>query len=221
MNHRGGDRLTDSSILFADLAGFTALTEAHGDSRATDLLERFYEVSRRALTGGARVVKTIGDAVMVWAPTPLDLVATAVNLRRAVDTVPRWPAVRAGAHHGPILERNGDCFGATVNVASRVVAHATSGQLLCTRAIVEGIASSPFEFRALGAVSLKNVHYPVELFELVEGAITAEIDCVCRMRIDPATAPSCLSFEGRTYWFCSRKCAETFAADPSAFLQPG
>lgn len=213
--------MVDCSILFADLAGFTALTEAHGDSSATDLLERFYEVARRALSGGARIVKTIGDAVMVCAPTPLDLVTTAVNIRRAVDAEPQWPGVRAGAHHGPMIERGGDCFGATVNVASRIAAHATSGQLLCTRAVVDGVASSPFTFRTLGAVSLKNVHDAFELFELVEGTIPNEIDPVCRMRVDPVKALAHLSFEGKTYWFCSFKCAQAFAAEPSAFLRPG
>ncbi len=214
--------MADCSILFADLAGFTALTEAHGDTAATDLLDRFYDASSRALTEGARVVKTIGDAVMVCAPTATSCIKTAVALRRAIDATPSWPALRAGMHCGPVVERAGDCFGATVNVAARVAAQARGGQLLCTRAMVDAVPAGGFPFRPMGEALLKNVYDAVELFELGDEASTAAtaLDPVCRMRVDPATAPAHLAFEGKTYWFCSFKCVQAFVADPLAILRP-
>lgn len=215
--------MADTSILFADLSGFTALTEAHGDAAAADLLERFYALSTGALVDGARLVKTIGDAVMIAAPTAAAAARTAVQLRKAIDRQPEWPALRAGLHAGPVVERGGDCFGATVNVAARVAAHARAGQILCTRAVVTALAATPLAFRSLGGVHFKNVHEPLEVFELLDEAQAGplEVDPVCRMRVDPAAAPGRLPFEGRAYFFCSFRCAQAFAADPSAYVQSG
>lgn len=218
--------MADSSILFADLAGFTALTEAHGDAAATDLLDRFYQLATTALSGGARLVKTIGDAVMVTAPTADAIIQTAVRLLDATSNEPTWPALRVGVHCGPLLERGGDCFGATVNVAARVTSHARAGQILCTRSVVRAVAASGHAFRhafrPLGEVHFRNVHDAVEVFELVDDTSSAlgEVDPVCRMRVDPATAPARLPYLGRTFSFCSFRCAQAFAAEPSTFFTP-
>lgn len=213
---------TEATVLFADLSGFTALTEAHGDLAATDLLERFYTFAASALTDGARMVKTIGDAVMISAPSPVAAMKTAMLLRHAIHAEPTWPSLRAGLHAGPVVEREGDSFGATVNVAARVAAHARAGQILCTRAVVRALTATEFVFRPLGAVRLKNVHEALELFELVDGAPSAlvEIDPVCRMRLDPIKALHHLPFGGRTFFFCSRRCADAFAAEPAAWPLP-
>lgn len=209
----------EATVLFADLSGFTALTEAHGDLAAADLAERFYSLAASALSGGARVVKTIGDAVMISAPSAVAAMKTAMLLRHAILAEPTWPSVRAGLHAGPVVEREGDIFGATVNLAARVGAHARAGQILCTRAVVRALTATEFVFRPLGPVHLKNVHEALELFELVDGAPSAlvEIDPVCRMRLDPLKALHHLPFRGRTFFFCSRACAEAFAADPAAW----
>lgn len=211
--------MPDASILFADLAGFTALTEAHGDLAATELLERFYALAAASLTGGARLVKTIGDAVMIHAPSCDAAVETATRLRRAIDASPGWPALRVGVHCGPVLERGGDCFGATVNVAARVAAYAHAGQVLCTRATARAVDATR-TFRPLGEVHFKNVHEGVEVFELLEApAPASDVDPVCRMRLDAAAAPARLPYAGRTFSFCSFDCARAFAADPAAYAQ--
>lgn len=217
-----GERVSDPSILFADIAGFTALTEAHGDEHAATMAERYYEMARASLSGGAQLVKTIGDAVMIWAPEPLSTVRTALRLMSAVDGEPSWPALRAGAHAGPVVERSGDFFGTTVNTAARVAAHAQSGQLLCTRAVVRGLTATEFAFRPVGDLQLKNLLEPVTVFELADEAAmaSADIDPVCRMRVDRLRAPARLPFRGQTHSFCSLKCARSFAADPLAYLRP-
>ena len=92
------------SVLFADLAGFTALTEAHGDGDAADVADRFTAVASAALAPGARVVKTIGDAVMIVAPDARAGLETALGVLRAVDAESTFPGVRIGLHVGPVVE---------------------------------------------------------------------------------------------------------------------
>lgn len=214
--------MSDATIVFVDIAGFTALTEAHGDDHAATMLVRYYALAAASLCDSARIVKHIGDAVMIWAPTPLAAVRSALRLMRAVDSEPGWPALRVGVHAGPVVERSGDYFGTTVNTTARVAAHAHSGQLLCSRAVVRGLASTEFAFRPLGDLQLKNLHEPVTVFELADEAsmAAADLDPVCRMRVDRARAPARLPFRGQSYSFCSLKCAQAFAADPLSYVKP-
>src|SRR5688572_31417147 len=97
---------------FIDLAGFTAHTEEHGDEDAADLATRFFEITRAALGPNDRLVKTIGDAVLVTAPDPESGLALVERLLTDVAAEPRFPALHAGLHHGPAVERGGDGFGA-------------------------------------------------------------------------------------------------------------
>lgn len=113
------DERGERAVLFADLAGFTALTEAHGDLGAADVAGRFAELARSVLLEDARVVKTIGDAVMVVASDARVGLEIAMRLLRSVDGEADFPGVRLGLHAGPVVERAGDVFGATVNVAAR------------------------------------------------------------------------------------------------------
>lgn len=86
---------TPLTFLFADLAGFTALTETHGDEDAADVVARFYDLTRASLIGESRLMKTIGDAVMIVADQPQAAVLTALRL---------VAAVRAGLHSGSAAE---------------------------------------------------------------------------------------------------------------------
>src|SRR2546425_308637 len=105
-----GDRPLVRAVLFADLAGFTALTEAHGDVDAAEVATRFSALASAALTGNTRIVKTIGDAVMIVANEARDAAETALSLLRAVDAEPLFPTVRIGLHVGPVVERASDVF---------------------------------------------------------------------------------------------------------------
>lgn len=211
------------SFIFADLAGFTALTETHGDDDATEVAARFYDLARASLNGDARLVKTIGDAVMIVADQTPDAVSTALRLVAAVRAETGFPAVRIGIHGGSAVERSGDYFGATVNLAARVAAYARSDQILCTEAIVECVRGRNIAIsHPAGMVSFKNVVQPVALFELEDIqhlAHSHEIDPVCRMTLDPNTAPAQLPFEGRLYHFCSFECAQKFAQNPAFYLK--
>jgi class 3 adenylate cyclase len=120
------------TFLFADLSGFTALTEAHGDEQAADLVGGFCVAVRRLLTAHhAFEVKTIGEALMLRTG---DAAAIRLGLCIVHDVGAQhgFPLVRVGMHTGPAVEREGDWFGATVNLAARVSAAASGGEALLT-----------------------------------------------------------------------------------------
>ncbi len=218
MNSHNSESL---AVLFADLSGFTALTETHGDRDASDIAERFYALAQESLTGDARLVKTIGDAVMIVAADPATAIGTALKLAASVEAEPGFPAVRVGVHLGPCIERRGDYFGATVNLAARVAAYARSDQVLCTESVAEAIR--PLNIAVIhpaGTGHFKNVSNAVPLFE-IEGlerrAAHSDIDPVCRMRLDPERAPARLPYGDRVYHFCSFNCAQKFARTPEVY----
>jgi adenylate cyclase len=211
-------------ILFADLEGFTAFTEAHGDHDAAYCAGRFYELAEAVLIGDARVIKTIGDAVMIVSSAPAIVVSIALNLGSIVDAEPEFPAIRAGLHSGPAVERGGDYFGAAVNLAARVTAYARSGQILCTEAVAAAIRDMPdIELHAEGLAHLKNIAQPVALFALERTArltSSRQIDPVCHMRLDPELAPARLPYGDKIYPFCSFGCAQKFAQSPETYHVP-
>ncbi len=132
------------------------------------------------------------------------------------------PAVRVGLHHGPAVERDGDFFGATVNLAARVSARAVGGEVLLTAqtaALAPAIDGVLYESR--GRQELRNVREPVELIAAVRtGDATPAhlaIDPVCQMAVDPDRAAGRLTYEDTTYFFCTLACAGGFARRPERF----
>src|SRR5437763_979325 len=122
------------AIAFADLAGYTRLTEEVGELEAVDAVERFVSAVEFTLPDEARVIKTIGDEVMIAGPDPSALTDWAVGFQRLHD---ERPEPRIGIHFGDALYRDGDYYGRDVNIASRVAARSAAGEVLVTRPIVE------------------------------------------------------------------------------------
>lgn len=216
-----GSRNDELAVVFVDLAGFTALTETHGDEQAADLVERFIGMVTESLGAGDRIVKSIGDAVMLTSPT----VSSAVSLVGAIvercDAARQFPAARAGLHFGPVVRRGDDVFGSTVNLAARVAAHAAAHQTLATSEISSAALSLGIAANSIGTVTLRNIGEPVELFELdtctSDGDVT---DPVCRMQVQPSAAASQMHHDGTSYWFCAPECAGRFATAPQRYLRP-
>jgi adenylate cyclase len=206
---------TEATFGFVDLAGFSALTEAHGDSEAVALLDRFEALTNDALGVGDRLVKTIGDAVMVVFPRPDAAVAALSRLFVALAET-ELPVARAGLHHGSAIERGGDYLGASVNLTARVAAQAQGGQVLVTTEVAEAARTSGVAVVDLGCFTLRNITEPVQLFELevVPAVAGTAIDPVCRMQVAIAEAAGRLRRRDHDYWFCSLKCVAAFAADP-------
>ncbi len=147
------------AIAFADLAGYTRLTEEAGELHALDVVERFTDEVATTLPNDARVIKTIGDEVMIVGSDPAALAAWAVGFQ----TLHPDPGPRIAAHYGYALYRDGDYYGREVNIAARVVARAAGGEVLVTRPIVE--ASGPeLEFDRIAEVRLKGFTGPTEIF---------------------------------------------------------
>ena len=212
---------SDRAVMFADLAGFTALTEAHGDEDAVAVTFRFTALGNDVLVGTTRIVKTIGDAIMFTADSIGDAVDTGIALLTAVDAEPSFPGVRIGLHSGDMVEHDGDVYGATVNLAARVAEQARSGQLLTTEVGARALDHrDDVRTLELGNVALKHIARPVAIFavERVGGAeATGTLDPVCHMVIDEGTAPARLPFGGREYSFCSLECARVFIEAPGLY----
>ncbi len=207
----------EATFGFIDLAGFTALTEAHGDDEAADVAARFAELTRAALGPGDRLIKTIGDAVLVACPTPGDALDLVEHLLNASAAEKELPALRAGFHHGPAVEREGDVFGAAVNLAARAAAEAYAGEVLATKAVAAVATDRGLPVIELGPIALKNVKLATVLSSIgfMVGAIDSAIDPVCQSVIDRRAAAGQLHHDRKSYWFCSLTCAAAFASNPN------
>ena len=153
----------EAAFLFADLEGFTALTAAQGDERAAEVVDDFSRHTDALLRrfGGERV-KTIGDEVMLRVPDPAAAILLALDLVNHEMAKPDHPAVRAGIHYGSAVGRDGDWYGAAVNVAARIAELARSGEVLVSEATLKAageVADASFERR--GDRELRGVPKPV------------------------------------------------------------
>jgi adenylate cyclase len=213
----------EATFVFADIAGFTALTEAHGDEQAATLVADFCDAVRAELPADAAHVKTIGDALMLRIPDPGEAILLGLNITHGLMRGHEAPAVRVGLHHGTAVERDGDYFGASVNLAARVSGLASGGDVLLTgqtAALVPELAGVFYESR--GREVLRNVREPVEIFAAVRQSESTQgqlpLDPVCRMAVDPDRAAGRLMHEGTAYFFCTLACAGEFAREPERFV---
>jgi adenylate cyclase len=148
------------AIAFADLAGYTRLTEEVGELEAVDAVERFVEAVEFTLPDEARVIKMIGDEVMIVGSDAAALTDWAVGFQ---SLHPGPPEPRIGIHHGDALYRDGDYYGRDVNIASRVAARAAGGEVLVTRPVVDQ-GGTHLVFERIGEVRLKGFSESTEIF---------------------------------------------------------
>ncbi len=216
----------EQTFLFADLAGYTALTEAHGDEESAQLTNDFFDAVRALLPAHhAEEIKTIGDAVMIRVPSAAEAVRLGVDIVEDIGTGHGFPSVRIGMHTGPASERDGDWFGAAVNTAARVSGVAGGCEVLLTEGTREHAHDlGEVELSRRGATELKNVQEPVHLYAAARaGALAGSlpIDPVCRMAVDRERAAAQMMHAGVEYHFCSLRCAEAFAAAPERYAGEG
>jgi adenylate cyclase len=221
------DHIETNTFVFADLAGFTALTEAHGDDSATAIAVDFAAAVRKIVADyEAEEVKTIGDEVMIRTADA----KTAVRLgTRIVDELAfhRSPPVRVGMHSGPAIRRDGDWFGSAVNLASRVADAAQPGEVLLTDETRKQLhMSDGFDLDERAPRYFKNVPELIPIYRARKrGAVDPdlEIDPVCRMAVARDRADSMRKRRGIAYYFCSTECRRRFDDDPRRYiaLSPG
>jgi class 3 adenylate cyclase/YHS domain-containing protein len=215
------DGEVDVVFLIADLAGYTALTEAHGGTEAAKVIHRYVELAERALRPAVGLVERVGDELLIVGSEPRGVLETAIHFRDAIDAEPMFPGVRMGIHGGRVVRNGGRYYGTALNLTARLAAHARPGQILCSDVIAAVCETRGIPCRGLGPVRFRNLPVPVGVFELaVSHPVDAEsaIDPVCRMHVTATTAPARLPYGGATYLFCSFECARAFTATPDRFV---
>jgi adenylate cyclase len=218
------DGTIEATFCFVDIAGYTALTDTHGELAAADLVDNFAELIRTSVEPLGHLQSLIGDCAFLVFSDPRVAIAALSALYELIADRQNFPIVRAGLHHGSALVRGDRHFGSTVNIAARVAAQATGGQILCTKNIAEILGRagiSDVEIEHLGAASFRNLPEPMDLYEIVLSGSPRQyaIDPVCKMQVDKRHATGDLQFNGKKYWFCSLSCVERFAKQPSSYVQ--
>jgi class 3 adenylate cyclase len=158
------------AIVFVDLSSFTRLTRERGDETAVvaaTSLQRLADAT--ATRHGGRLVKLLGDGAMLRLPDPTIGVEAALDL---VETMNDEGALtsHAGVHAGPVIERDLDVFGQTVNLASRIADAAAPGEVLASDAVAQAAGGSPFGFDRIEDTDLKGIPGPVALFRVTRAS---------------------------------------------------
>lgn len=145
------------AICFLDITGYTRLTQERGDAAAADLAQRLNRMVLR-ISGslGGRPIKWLGDGVMLYFADPGKGVAAALDMVEGVSSAGLPPA-HVGLHAGPVLFQEGDYFGTTVNMASRIADYARPGEVLVSQAVVDAADGGEASFTDVGPVELKGV----------------------------------------------------------------
>lgn len=152
------------AMAFMDLSGYTALTEERGDEVAAELVGSLNDlVLRTAVPRGGQAVKFLGDGVMFHFADPGQAVLASLELIEGTDPAGLPPA-HVGLHAGPVVQRDGDFYGRTVNWAARISSTAAPREVLVTGEVVAHAADVPVAFDSVGPTELKGVAQPVELF---------------------------------------------------------
>jgi adenylate cyclase len=155
------------AICFVDLTGYTRLTEERGDEvaaqLATSLASLIEDISRRH---GGRPIRWLGDGGMFHFKQPGAAVLSGLDM---VESAPRagLPPMHIGIHTGPVIFQDGDVYGRTVNLASRIASYAQGGQVLASEETVARSRGPGVRFEPVGPVSLKGLNRNVNLYQAV------------------------------------------------------
>ena len=156
---------TETTVVFADLAGSARIFEAMGNARATATVTHLIQMlGNQCEAHGGRVVKTLGDGIFAIFPHSLDAVAAVIALQRGHQKrVVTWPVplrmeLQIGVARGEVVEVDGDFYGDAVNLASRLSDMAGSGQIWAAEAVVQDLPEGDFRHRSLGPITIRGKH---------------------------------------------------------------
>ena len=154
-------------ILMADLSGYTALTEVHGDRAAMLVINKFIDIAKKSLAGESKLLERAGDQLVIISEDADDLARTAMALLRNSERESYFLPIHAGLHYGTVFEHNGHYYGSTLNLASRISSRAKGNRILCSGDFIDAMAE-PELYRTIyhGSVNFKNVFEAREIFEL-------------------------------------------------------
>jgi class 3 adenylate cyclase len=163
------------TVIFTDLVGHTEMMSRLGDEKGRDVLREHERITREVLAAhGGTEVKTMGDGFMASFGSVTKAVECAVALQRAIDewntgagATGRSPLqVRCGLNAGEPIEEEGDLFGATVILASRIAAKAEGGEILVSDTVRGLCAGKGFLFSDRGEFEAKGFEEPVRVYEV-------------------------------------------------------
>lgn len=215
--HKDPDSLpdaSDASVMFADICDSTRLYEQAGDTVALVAIRQCLALMKaRSADAQGRVVKTIGDEIMVLFPAAENAMQAALGMQEGVAGLPPVAgaplAIHIGFHHGPILsDESGDVFGDTVNLAARLVKLASRGQIITSKNAVEQLSAGLRQMtRHLYPIQVRGKNQMIELYEALwqqnsDMTVVAPLDQALRRSVllslryrgahfemDPASAP--------------------------------
>ena len=145
------------AVAFVDLTGFTRLTEERGDEAAAAVALRLGDLTIDAVAGrGGRVIKLLGDGVLIRFDRFDDAVDATLAVLAALPGA-GLPSGHAGVTSGPLITRDGDVFGRTVNMAARIADAAPDGRLWVPLAATEFLPAGRFELRPVDPVALQGI----------------------------------------------------------------
>lgn len=213
-----------AAVMIADLSGFTAMTEVHGDQMAAELGAELLDLAGTD-SGDARLLtKGLGDGVLVVDKDPAAVARRAFDMLHHVGTAPRHLRLRVAIHHGPVVSRGGDVYGQSINVAARLVEAMPTDSVRVTGAFL-GVAGDLPAVTATprGRVALRDIRDPVEVHELMrcrDGHLEV-VDPTCRMTLDPRD-PTLVwrRSPGGDVAYCSLACARGMTEGNAANTGP-
>jgi len=160
--------------MFADIVGSTRLYEILGDKAAEELISNtLKQLSKIVTRAQGEIIKTIGDEVMCRFAQADHAVTAARQMheylaRKTAPSKDYKVGIRVGAHHGPIIESDGDVFGDTVNIAARVAALARSGKTMITGYTYENLPSAARgRCRHYICTIVKGKELPLDVYDVV------------------------------------------------------
>jgi adenylate cyclase len=152
------------TLMFTDLEGFTAYAASRGDRAAVRLLRRHDEAVLPAIKQyRGRILKRLGDGLMVAFPSPSDAVKAALAMQQAARQLRL--KLRIGIHAGQARSREGDLIGHDVNIASRIADRAQGGEILVSAAVREASDGVEARFRRARALVIEG-RKPIPLFRV-------------------------------------------------------
>jgi adenylate cyclase len=167
------DHVVHAAVLFADVSGSTRLYESAGDTVAAAAIEQCIDLFRNKTgTMGGRVIKTIGDEVMSVFGSADACVNAAIAMQLGIAALPQVGGmplgVRIGCHVGPVVDKDGDVFGATVNLAARLTELAQKDQIITSRETVDALSTVlRISCRHLYSRQVKGKEQEVKLCEVI------------------------------------------------------
>jgi adenylate cyclase len=151
------------AIAFLDLTGYTALAEERGDLAAAELAADLATVVREAAQAhGGSPVKWLGDGVMFHFTDPGSAIVSGLDILEQTERSISVPA-RMGINAGAVIAQEGDYFGRTVNIASRIADYARPREVLVSEDAKQSAGAAEVEFELVGDVPLKGVSRAVRL----------------------------------------------------------